>query len=70
MAGIDALRRELDERRGQVPVWGPAVWVPDVEPAPWGARTLTVPDPFGNHLRFTEPDDGALRSTVPDWSRP
>ncbi|GAA2259691.1 hypothetical protein GCM10009853_010860 [Glycomyces scopariae] len=27
---------------------------PGIEDAPWGSRTLTVGDPFGNHLRFDE----------------
>ncbi|GAA2719489.1 glyoxalase superfamily protein [Cellulomonas aerilata] len=68
MSGLDALRAELDERRTTVPVWGPAVWVPDLEQAPWGARTLTLADPFGNTLRLTEPDDPAERAGLPVWS--
>jgi catechol 2,3-dioxygenase-like lactoylglutathione lyase family enzyme len=68
MSGIDRLRAELDERRHDVPVWGPAVWTPEIEDAPWAARVLTIGDPFGNHLRFTEPNDPAARGVVPRWS--
>lgn len=53
-------------RREQVRVWGPAVWAPEIEDAPWGARVLTIADPFGNHLRFNEPDDPALKAGLPD----
>jgi hypothetical protein len=35
---------------------------------PWGAHTLTIPDPFGNHLRFNEPDDPAERVGLPVWA--
>jgi hypothetical protein len=69
MSGLEALRDELDVRRETVPVWGPAVWVPELEIAPWGARTLTIPDPFGNTLRFNEPDDPAERAGLPVWAR-
>jgi len=68
MSGLDALRSELDARRHVVPVWGPAVWMPEIEHAPWDARVLTVADPFGNHLRFTEPNADADRSAVPRWA--
>jgi uncharacterized glyoxalase superfamily protein PhnB len=67
MSGLDALYAELDRRRREVPVWGPAVWTPEIEEAPWGARVLTVGDPFGNHLRFNEPTDIAERAGLPHW---
>lgn len=67
MAGIDTLHAELDARRRQVPVWGPAVWAPEIEEAPWGARVFTVGDPFGNHLRFNEPHDPAAHAELPRW---
>lgn len=67
MSGIDGLHAELDARRREVPVWGPAVWMPEIEDAPWGARVLTIGDPFGNHLRFNEPNDITERSRVPRW---
>jgi catechol 2,3-dioxygenase-like lactoylglutathione lyase family enzyme len=69
MSGIDALWEDLNGRREHVLVWSPAVWVPEVEPAPWNARTLTLPDPFGNHLRFNEPNDESVRAVLPDWSK-
>jgi hypothetical protein len=55
-------REEMGSR-----VWGPAVWVPDIEEVPWDARVLTIPDPFGNHLRFSEPKDRAAQRTLPRW---
>ena len=67
MQGIDDLRAELNARRERVRVWGPAVWAPEIEDAQWGARVLTVGDPFGNHLRFNEPDDPAARRILPQW---
>jgi Glyoxalase superfamily protein len=68
MSGLDGFRDELDARRHAVPVWGPAVWTPEIEHAPWDARVLTVADPFGNHLRFTEPDADEDRHAVPRWA--
>lgn len=69
MNGIDHLREELNARREQVRIWGPAVWAPEIEHAPWGARVLTIADPFGNHLRFNEPDDPAAHSGLPLWAK-
>jgi len=66
--GIGGLREQLNERREQVRVWGPAVWAPEIENAPWGARVLTIADPFGNHLHFNEPDDPATRVGLPRWA--
>ena len=40
--GIDALREHLSDRRQQVPVWGPAVWTPEVEQAQWDGKVLTI----------------------------
>ncbi len=68
MSGIDRFRAELDARRHEVPVWGPAVWTPEIEDAPWDARVLTIGDPFGNHLRFNEPNDPVAQVAVPSWS--
>lgn len=34
---IEHLREDLNARREQVRVWGPAVWAPEIEQAPWGA---------------------------------
>jgi hypothetical protein len=68
--GIDDLRLALNVRREQVRVWGPAVWAPEIEDAPWNARVLTIADPFGNHLRFNEPTEPAARAGLPDWGKP
>lgn len=68
LSGLDALHTELDARRHSVPVWGPAVWIPEIEDVPWDARVLTLADPFGNHLRFTEPNAEADRAAVPSWA--
>lgn len=67
LRGLVALRAELDARREHVRVWGPSVWVPEIEDAPWGARVLTLADPFGNHLHLNEPDDPAARRALPSW---
>jgi uncharacterized glyoxalase superfamily protein PhnB len=69
--GIDDLHRELTQRYGEMGsrVWGPAVWVPDIEDVPWGSRVLTLSDPFGNHLRFSEPKDSAAQAALPRWVR-
>lgn len=64
---IDDLRDGLNYRREEVRVWGPAVWVPEIEEAPWAARVLTVGDPFGNHLRFNEPIDETARAGLARW---
>jgi catechol 2,3-dioxygenase-like lactoylglutathione lyase family enzyme len=66
--GIDELRESLNQRRTRVPVWSPAVWTPEVEQAQWGGKVLTIADPFGNHLRFSEPDDPAERAALPRWT--
>ncbi|AGZ40638.1 glyoxalase/bleomycin resistance protein/dioxygenase [Actinoplanes friuliensis DSM 7358] len=68
MDGIDQLRERLNHRRTEVPVWGPAVWTPEVEKAQWDGRVLTIADPFGNHLRFSEPDDPKQRAGLPRWA--
>jgi catechol 2,3-dioxygenase-like lactoylglutathione lyase family enzyme len=67
MRGVDALHDRLNERRSSVKILPPAVWVPSPEDLPWG-RMMTVSDPFGNSLRFTEPLDQREREAVPDWS--
>jgi catechol 2,3-dioxygenase-like lactoylglutathione lyase family enzyme len=66
MTGLDDLHSELNRRRETVKVWGPAIWVPSPEEVPWGARAMTIADPFGNHLRFNEPVDPADRD-LPRW---
>jgi uncharacterized glyoxalase superfamily protein PhnB len=47
MKGIDALHRELADKKYR---YGR----PGIEQQPWGARTLTTYDPFGNVLTFAE----------------
>ena len=68
LADLDALRDILNERRERVRVWGPAVWAPTIEPAPWDARVMTLADPFGNHFHFNEPNETSLRQGLPTWS--
>jgi hypothetical protein len=65
MTGLDDLHRELNEKRQLVEVWGPAVWVPYPEQMPW-ARVMTITDPFGNTLRFSEPTD-PKDQRLPRW---
>jgi catechol 2,3-dioxygenase-like lactoylglutathione lyase family enzyme len=66
--GIEGWREALNARRERVRVWGPAVWAPELETAPWGARVLTIADPFGNHLRFNEPTDPDERAGLANWA--
>lgn len=47
MTGADALQRELADKKYR---YGR----PGVQEQPWGARTVTTHDPFGNVLTFTE----------------
>lgn len=48
MAGVEDLHREITAR--------PYRYLkPGLEDAPWGARTLTLLDPFGNRLLLSEP---------------
>ena len=49
MKGIEEFHRELGEKKYR---YGR----PGLEHQPWRARTVTVHDPFGNVLTFTEPD--------------
>jgi hypothetical protein len=65
ISDVLALHALLDRRRTEVPVWGPAVWMPPVEELPWAVRSLTIPDPFGNTLRFYEPTDRAAHPYLP-----
>ena len=47
MTGADALQRELADKKYR---YGR----PGVQEQPWGARTVTTYDPFGNVLTFAE----------------
>ncbi|MBO3732978.1 glyoxalase superfamily protein [Glycomyces niveus] len=49
LTGLDAFRRELAAK--DYPYLNPGV-----EDVPWGAREMTLVDPFGNTLRFNEYD--------------
>ncbi|QSB17080.1 VOC family protein [Natronosporangium hydrolyticum] len=48
LTGLDDLHRELLDK--QYPYARPGI-----EESPWQARTMSVIDPFGNTLRFSEP---------------
>lgn len=69
LTGLDRLRDRLQDRYGAMGsrVWGPAVWVPDIQEMPWKTRVMTIADPFGNHLRLSEPLDPAARAALPSW---
>jgi hypothetical protein len=43
------------------------VRLPRVGDVAWDARVLTISDPFGNHLRLSEPNDEAFRRKLPRW---
>lgn len=47
MNGLDSFHAELAGR-------GDARLRPGIEEQPWNAREMTVTDPFGNRIRFTE----------------
>lgn len=47
MTGLDAFHRELGTKNYPY-------MKPGIEAEPWGARSMTVTDPFGNTLRFNE----------------
>jgi uncharacterized glyoxalase superfamily protein PhnB len=49
MRGITEYHRELTEKNYRYSR-------PGVEDAPWDARVMEVSDPFGNKLRFSEPN--------------
>lgn len=51
MTGVEAYHQEVTARDYRY-------YKPGLEDAPWGARTMTVKDPFGNRLVFAEPTDG------------
>jgi catechol 2,3-dioxygenase-like lactoylglutathione lyase family enzyme len=49
MVGVETLHREITAK--------PYRYLkPGIEDAPWGARTLTLLDPFGNRLLLSEPN--------------
>jgi len=48
--GIAALHRELTAKKYRYAR-------PGLEDQPWGARTITVADPFANRLTFSEPTE-------------
>lgn len=48
MTGIGQLHQELSERDYRY-------LKPDIEDTDWGSRVMTVIDPFGNRLTFTQP---------------
>jgi uncharacterized glyoxalase superfamily protein PhnB len=47
MAGLDELNAELAQKKYRY-------LRPGIEDAPWGARVMTVTDPFSNRIRFSE----------------
>jgi uncharacterized glyoxalase superfamily protein PhnB len=48
VTGIEELHRELSEKKYRYAR-------PGLEEQPWGARTVSISDPFGNRLTFAEP---------------
>ncbi len=53
ISGLEDYRDELITKDDGI--FGPALGVPSIEATFWGARILTLRDPFGNHLRISEP---------------
>jgi catechol 2,3-dioxygenase-like lactoylglutathione lyase family enzyme len=66
ITGVDDYRNELLTK--DLGVFGPALGVPPIGEVYWGARVLTIPDPFGNHLRISEPTDPAAHTNLPRWA--
>jgi catechol 2,3-dioxygenase-like lactoylglutathione lyase family enzyme len=67
ISGLSAYRAELLTRDDGV--FGPALGVPGITETFWGARVMTIPDPFGNHLRISEPVETADHEYLPRWVR-
>jgi len=65
ITGLDGYRAALLTRDDGV--FGTALGVPGIFEAHWGARVMSIPDPFGNNLRFSEPVDEAGRAQLPNW---
>lgn len=72
MQGLDDLQHDLNVKREQISIFGPGIWVPWPEDVPWagGARTMSIADPFGNTLRFVEPNNQADRKGLASWRLP
>ena len=49
MTGLDAFHRAVTAKPYKY-------YKPGIERAEWGARVMSVTDPFGNRLHFAEPD--------------
>ena len=67
IAGLDDYRDQLMGK--DLGVYGPALGVPGITETHWGARVMTLPDPFGNHLRISEPIDEPGRAHLARWGR-
>jgi len=67
LTGLADLREELLAR--DLGVFGPALGVPPILEMHWAARVLILPDPFGNHVRLSEPLDPADRAHLPRWAK-
>lgn len=68
VSGLDDIHRELVHfvQSRNIRIWGPAIWVPDIMAVEWDARVLVLGDPFGNHLRLSEPNDTSAH--LPTWT--
>ena len=51
---VDALDEFHDQLMENSTAAHLAEQVPDVEPKPWGTRDMSIEDPFGNRLTFSE----------------
>lgn len=68
LAGLDEVRQELLNfvLSKNIRIFGPAISVPEIVDVHWGARVLVISDPFGNHLRLSEPNDKSAH--LPRWT--
>ncbi|WP_162908083.1 glyoxalase superfamily protein [Allorhizocola rhizosphaerae] len=71
LSNLDEVHRELSHyvMSRNIRIWGPGIWMPDIMAVPYGtekgSRVLVLSDPFGNHLRLSEPNDKSAH--LPRW---
>jgi catechol 2,3-dioxygenase-like lactoylglutathione lyase family enzyme len=65
VTGLEGYREVLLKK--DLGVFGTALGVPGIVHTHWGAMMLPIPDPFGNHLRISEPVDPGGHANLPDW---
>jgi uncharacterized glyoxalase superfamily protein PhnB len=68
ITGLDDFHHELAAKEhGGI---APAIGAPPIQEFFWGARVLIIRDPFGNHLRISEPTKPEEHADLPRWADP